>query len=129
MKSILREKMVEDLQLRGYAERTQGSYTRSVRPLANDWHLPAEEISEQQVRCYLQHVLPHGFTKVRYYGYLSPNSRAGLQTIRELIGRLYEILAPLLPKQPPRKKKPWVCKRCGGPIRWVEFLPPLLRSG
>ncbi len=52
MKSKLRKKMVEDLQLRGYAERTQSSYTRSVRQLENYWHLPAEEISEQQVRDY-----------------------------------------------------------------------------
>jgi site-specific recombinase XerD len=44
--------MVEDLQLRGYAERTQKSYARSVRQLENYWHLPAEEISEQQVRDY-----------------------------------------------------------------------------
>lgn len=52
MKSKLRKKMVEELQLRGYAERTQSSYTRSVRQLENYWHLPAEEISEQQVRDY-----------------------------------------------------------------------------
>ena len=52
MKSKLRKKMVEDLQLRGYAERTQNSYARSVRQLENYWHLPAEEISEQQVRDY-----------------------------------------------------------------------------
>ena len=52
MKSTLRKKMVEDLQLRGYADRTQSSYTRSVRQLENYWHLPAEEISEQQVRDY-----------------------------------------------------------------------------
>ena len=53
MKSKLRKKMVEDLQLRGYAERTQNSYARSVRQLENYWHLPAEEIVEQQVRDYL----------------------------------------------------------------------------
>jgi site-specific recombinase XerD len=40
------------MQLRGYAERTQSSYTRSMRQLENYWHLPAEEITEQQVRDY-----------------------------------------------------------------------------
>jgi hypothetical protein len=34
MKSKLQKKMIEDLQLRGYAERTQKSYARSVRMLA-----------------------------------------------------------------------------------------------
>jgi len=52
MKSKLQKKMVEDMQLRGYAERTQSSYARSVRQLENYWHVPAEEISEQQVRDY-----------------------------------------------------------------------------
>ena len=52
MKSKLRQKMVEDLQLLGYAERTQHSYIRSVRQLENYWHFPAEEISELQVRDY-----------------------------------------------------------------------------
>jgi len=52
MNTKLRKKMVEDMQLRGYAERTQTSYTRAVRQLENYWHLPAEEIGEQQVRDY-----------------------------------------------------------------------------
>jgi len=52
MNTKLRKKMIEDMQLRGYAERTQTSYARAVRQLENYWHLPAEEISEQQVRDY-----------------------------------------------------------------------------
>ena len=52
MKSKLQGKMVEDMQLRGYAKRTQTTYARAVRLLENYWHLSAEEISEQQVRDY-----------------------------------------------------------------------------
>lgn len=52
MNTKLRKKMVEDLQLKGYADRTQKSYLRAVRQLENYWHVPAEEISEQQVRDY-----------------------------------------------------------------------------
>lgn len=52
MKSKLQKKFIEDLQLKGYAERTQTSYTRAVRQLENYWHTPAEEIEEQQVREY-----------------------------------------------------------------------------
>ena len=51
------------------------------------------------MRRYLQHVLPHGFTKVRHYGFLAPNARVGLEKIRELICSLYEIIAELLPKK------------------------------
>ena len=39
------------------------------------------------MRRYLQHTLPHGFTKVRHYGFMSPSSTWGLQTIRKLICR------------------------------------------
>jgi len=52
MKSKLRKKMIADLQLQGYAERTQKSYQRAVRQLENWCHRPAEEIDEQQVRDY-----------------------------------------------------------------------------
>ena len=52
MNTKLRKKMLEDMQLRGYAERTQTSYARAVRQLENYWHSPAEEIEEQQVRDY-----------------------------------------------------------------------------
>ncbi len=52
MKTKLQKKMIEDMQLRGYAERTQSSYARAVRQLENFWHLPAEEVGEQQVRDY-----------------------------------------------------------------------------
>ena len=44
--------MLGDMQLRGYANRTQTTYIRAVRQLENFWHLPAEEIGEEQVRDY-----------------------------------------------------------------------------
>jgi hypothetical protein len=34
---------------------------------------------------YLQHFLPRGFPKVRYYGWLSPSSRVKLAQIRRLL--------------------------------------------
>lgn len=75
------------------------------------------------IRRYLQHVLPHGFTKVRHYGFMSANAKVPLQKIRELICRLYEVIKELLPEAPPPQKKPWICKACGGIIRWREFVP------
>jgi len=52
MNNKFKTKMIEDMQLRGYAERTQKSYLREVRLLSNYWHLPPDTISEQQVREY-----------------------------------------------------------------------------
>jgi len=75
------------------------------------------------IRRYLQHVLPHGFTKVRHYGFMSPNAKVPLSRIRELICALYEIIVEMLPPPKPRRCKPWRCKACGGTIRWREFIP------
>jgi hypothetical protein len=41
--------------------------------------LPAQEF----IRRFLQHVLPKGFVKVRYYGFLSSGSRQRLAAIRQ----------------------------------------------
>lgn len=81
------------------------------------------------IRRYLQHVLPHGFTKVRHYGFLSPNSRISLKRIRELICRLYEIIIEKMDDVPRPIKKPWVCKNCNGHFIWFKFKPPQRYSG
>jgi len=75
------------------------------------------------MRRYLQHVLPHGFTKVRHYGFLASNAKVPLQKIRELICALYEMIVELLPAEKPTGRKLWKCKTCGGIIRWREFIP------
>jgi len=41
--------------------------------------------AEEFLRRFLQHVLPEGFHKVRYFGFLSPSSRSQLPHIRSLI--------------------------------------------
>jgi hypothetical protein len=44
--------------------------------------LPAEEF----IRRFLQHVLPKGFVKVRYYGFLSPGCRQRLTALHQQLG-------------------------------------------
>lgn len=75
------------------------------------------------MRRYLQHTLPHGFTKVRHYGFMAANAKVPLAKIRELICTLYEILVELLPKKKKPHRKPWICRSCGGLILWREFIP------
>jgi site-specific recombinase XerD len=50
--SILRQKMIEDLQLRGLSERTQESYVQAVRQLAAHYHKSPDQISEEELRQY-----------------------------------------------------------------------------
>ena len=48
----LRQRMIECLQLRGLSERTQESYVRSVRQLAQHYHKSPDLISEAELRQY-----------------------------------------------------------------------------
>ena len=50
--SELRKRMIECLQLRGLAERTQEAYTRAVRQLAAHYHKSPDRISEGELRQY-----------------------------------------------------------------------------
>ena len=50
--TALREKMVEDMQLRGFAERTQEAYLLAVSQLARHYHKPPDQINEEELRQY-----------------------------------------------------------------------------
>ena len=49
----LRQRMIHDLQLRGYSDRTVEAYTRAVRQLAQFYHASPDQLTEEQVRQYL----------------------------------------------------------------------------
>ena len=53
----LRKRMIECLQLRGLSERTQDSYVRAVRQLAEHYHKSPAEITEAELRQYFLHLL------------------------------------------------------------------------
>jgi integrase/recombinase XerD len=48
----LRQRMIEDLQLRGLSERTQEMYVRAVRQLAEHYHKSPDRITEEELRDY-----------------------------------------------------------------------------
>jgi integrase/recombinase XerD len=50
--SVLRQKMIEDMQLRGFAERTQEAYLLAVSQLARYYHKSPDQISEEDLRQY-----------------------------------------------------------------------------
>jgi len=52
----LRQRMLEDLQLRGYSVRTQQVYVRAVRLLAEHYGQSPESITEEQLRQYFLYV-------------------------------------------------------------------------
>ena len=54
--TALRQRMLEDLQLRGLSARTQECYTRAVRQLAEHYRKSPDQISEEELREYFLHL-------------------------------------------------------------------------
>jgi integrase/recombinase XerD len=52
----LRQRMIEDLKLRGYSDRTVEAYTKAVLYLARFYGQPPDQLTEEQVRHYLVHL-------------------------------------------------------------------------
>jgi len=50
--TILRQRMLEDMQLRGLARKTQEAYLRAVRQLAEYYHKSPNQISEEEIGRY-----------------------------------------------------------------------------
>lgn len=75
------------------------------------------------IRRFLQHVLPTGFMKVRYYGFMNPNCGVSLDHIRTLIEISYGFNVVL----PKTDLEPWqsiTCPSCGGRLRLRSLMLP-----
>jgi Putative transposase len=77
------------------------------------------------IRRFLQHVLPTGFMKIRYYGFMNPNCAVPLARIRGLIELSYGFAVdlPIPEVEPPPRS---TCPSCGGLLKLRSVpLPPL----
>jgi len=86
---------------------------------------------------FLQHVLPKGFVKVRYYGFFAPGRRRQLAALQHLLGlRPTEPAAPpdagqtvpTAPAQTDAARDGVRCPRCGGPLQRRPLSPLRSRS-
>lgn len=82
--------------------------------------------AEEFLRRYLQHVLPHGFVRIRQFGFLANSQRAlALTLISQLLGHLPQAPSANNSCEP----AVWRCPRCGSPMRIGPPLSPvILRS-
>jgi hypothetical protein len=67
------------------------------------------------LRRFLQHVLPKGFQRIRYYGWLGPAAKTRWQRILALLDWKPLALIPAPPHEP-------LCSRCGVKLRWLGTL-------
>jgi len=75
------------------------------------------------MRRFLQHVLPRGFMKIRYYGFLSPTSSVSLEDIKARIEMTsgFALAAPEATSEPPAALR---CRHCGGALRCYRLVLP-----
>lgn len=77
----------------------------------------------QFVRGFVQHTLPPGFQKVRHYGWMSSNSKVGLEEVRWLIwlflGWTFWLASGHAPHDGPIARSKVRCAQCGGEMRVV----------
>jgi integrase/recombinase XerD len=89
MKKNLKQRMIEDMRLRGLAQRTQDRYLHSIKTLAKYCQCPPDELSEEQVRAYLIYMLEDK-------GYAKSTYKANLYAIKFLykrtLGRKWDTL-------------------------------------
>jgi hypothetical protein len=69
---------------------------------------------------FLQHVLPKGFVKIRYYGFMAPNSRNLIEVANSLLSDT-GIIEPG-PAQENEEHNIPLCPHCGANLRWVKNL-------
>ena len=79
------------------------------------------------IRRFLQHVLPKGFVKVRYYGFFSPGQCPLLHQIIAWFSPPQPAQHPLAKQDHPEQAKSrWLpsCPHCGQPLHLVQKLKP-----
>ena len=86
------------------------------------------------IRRFLQHVLPKGFVKIRYYGLLSPGNRPRLHQARQLIMASKPSTSTQTTKPEPALETSMTaqqeipCPKCGQLMQCVQHLRPQSRS-
>jgi len=110
-----------------------GKVTFSYKPRKKAWTtmtLPAMTFMQR----FLQHVLPKGFQKVRYVGFLHPSAKTRFTALKEQLDAQAadqpasaDRVDPPVPDDAASRRhtpdKPGVCPQCGGPLRYLGRLP------
>jgi integrase/recombinase XerD len=76
--TALRQKMIEDMQLHSFTDRTQDSYLRVVRQLVEYFNKPPDQITDEEL--------------CQYFLYLKnvPSEDLAIQTINRVVAGLWD---------------------------------------
>ncbi len=81
--------------------------------------------AEKFISRFLQHVLPKGFVKVRYYGFLSPRKRDLLDCVKELFNFAQKQESNGSGNSSVAEVRVMRCPKCGKPMVFVQEIKPL----
>ena len=100
-------------------------YFKYRKSHSNRWRTMALDVMEF-LRRFLQHVLPTGFMKVRYYGFMNPSCSISLEKVTVLIVLAvgFKIVLPKINIEP---LKPFNCSHCGGSLKYIASVLPFER--
>jgi hypothetical protein len=82
---------------------------------------------ESFIHRFLQHILPHGFVKVRYYGFFGSTLRSILSSLQERLGATLDPLPSDQTNQdstPTEPQQKILCPKCGLPMLFQRDLLP-----
>jgi hypothetical protein len=85
--------------------------------------LPVNEF----IHRFLQHVLPKGFVKVRYFGFFSHSYHLRLAALRLLLDQPDLLTSTALPSPSSFPRSAFSCPICGQPMVCSQFIPPSSR--
>jgi hypothetical protein len=87
---------------------------------------------QEFVRGFLQHVLPRGLQKVRYYGWMSASSRSQLDAVKWLVWLfldwVYWLASGHAPQEPAQERAVLKCIHCGAAMQLSGVVHGNLRA-
>ena len=93
----------------------------------NDTKTGTEKIMRLKIfeflRRFLQHVLPCGFMKIRYFGFMHPSSRIPLKVAVAILEAFYGIYGSKNKESNDESRLPQ-CSVCNAHVRYLYFIPP-----
>ncbi|MDP1561182.1 MAG: transposase, partial [Pirellulaceae bacterium] len=103
----------------------ESSVTYQYKPKQSQRVLSRTVSGEAFVKSFAQHILPTGFRKVRYYGWMASNSKAKLEELRMVVwfsvGLVYWLASGHAPQKPIKPFPKVCCLACGAPMRVIAI--------
>jgi len=76
--------------------------------------------AEEFLRRFLLHVLPHGFVRIRFFGFLANRRRKSLLPLCRQLLQMLTSASPDSVQPKACSRELWRCPRCGSPMRLMQ---------